>query len=349
MKKKPLIGIAVTAVVVALAGASVTAALAAPPATVGSDAPFYISDGGTGVALTPGATVLFDDDVAGNPDADNSSFTEAFTIPAGTANTYAFISPRTSERTKSAWNAYTIAGALTPAVSLYGLVTNSTNTPGSANGVKAAGGNYSLGVAFVNAAGTVIGASYTYIEVTAGTGSWTFATPATVTPPPPTTQTFDQQLQASAIAAADGALSLVAPTTTTSVIGNPVLTNGSFGLSVSTGTLGEFYVQDDRYLTHKGWTLTANVADFAGPISVSKTQLGVKPVLVAAGTTAAGVTAGAEQIAGSAVYPATFATAANNPTVGRTNFNADLRFVAPAAAPAGTYTSTLTLTVIPTP
>ena len=348
MKKKTFIAAAVAAAIVSALGLSVSAANSATQPN-GSDEAFYLQDLGTGVALTAGSSVAFGANIAGGPDEDNSSFTEKFVTPAGTLNTYAFLAPRGSERTKSAWNILTEAGDLMPSMSPNDMITNSLNTPGSVAAVKATGGNYSLGIAFVNQAGTVLSASYTYITMTPGTGAFTFETPAGPVVVAPTTQTFTQPLQVTSMAAADGALSLVAPTVTPTIIGNPVLTNGTFGLSVSTGTLGGFYVQDDRFATHKGWTLTTNVADFAGPISVSKAQLGVKPVLVAAGSTSAGVTAGAEQVAGSAVYPSTFATAANNTAVGRTNFNADLRFVAPASAPAGTYTSTLTLTVITAP
>lgn len=348
MKKKTILAAAVAAAIVSAVGLSVSVAYSAPEPN-GSDQPFYIQDLNTGIAKTAGSTIAFNLGVIGGPDADNSDFTDSFTTPAGTANVYSFLSARGSERTKSAWNIFATSGAYLPNVKPSGLVTNTTNNPGTVAGVQAAGGNYSLGVAFVNAAGAVIGADYTYITITPTTGAYTFETPAGPVVVAPTTQTFTQPLQVTSMAAADGALSLVAPTVTPTIIGNPVLTNGTFGLSVSTGTLGGFYVQDDRYATHKGWTLTTNVADFAGPIAVSKAQLGVKPVLVAAGSTSAGVTAGAEQVAGSAVYPSTFATAANNTAVGRTNFNADLRFVAPAAAPAGTYTSTLTLTVITAP
>jgi len=347
MRKKVLTA-AVAALVVAIVGVSVSAANSAPEPN-GSDQALYVLDNLTGLAKTPGSTVAFTASVIGGPDADNSNYTDEFTVPAGTLNTYSFLSPRGSERTKSAWNIFASSGSITPIITPNQLATNTLNSPGNVAAVKAAGGNYSLGIAFVNSAGTVIGASYTYISMTAGTGAYTFETPAGPVVVAPTTQTFTQPLQVTTMGAADGALSLVAPTVTPTIIGNPVLTNGTFGLSVSTGTLGGFYVQDDRYATHKGWTLTTNVADFAGPIAVSKAQLGVKPVLVTAGSTSAGVTAGAEQVAGSAAYPSTFATAANNTSVGRTNFNADLRFVAPAAAPAGTYTSTLTLTVITAP
>ncbi len=351
MNKKALYAGIVGLVVAAVAGASVSAAMAAEPN--GSAEPYYVVSNTTGLAIPAGSTNAFTAAVSGSPEADNSNFDKKFTGPAGSTAVWAFISPRGSENTRSQWNASSVSGfnsgttVLLPNANLSSMVTNNgSQTPGSANAVKSAGGNYSVGVAFLNSTGAVIGSSYSYITVTAGTGAWTFDTPTAVTPPAPTSQTFTSNLSATTVAAADGALSLVAPSNLNVAIGSPVLSNGTYGQSVSTGTLGQFSVQDNRYATHKGWTLTTSVNDFAGPVAVGKAQLGVKPVLVTAGSQAGGVTVGAEQVAGSAVYPSTFASAVDNTTVGTTNFNADLKFVAPANAPAGTYTSTLTLTVI---
>ncbi|MCA0216158.1 MAG: hypothetical protein LCH43_02255 [Actinobacteria bacterium] len=353
MKKKAIYAGIVGLVVASIAGVSVSSALADPQPN-GSIEPYYVVSNDTGLAVAAGSTNAFNATVSGSPVADNSTFDQKFTGPAGSVAVWTFISPRGSETTRTQWNASSVSAfnsgttVLLPSANLSAQVTNNgAQNPGSANAVKAAGGQYSVGVAFLNSLGVVIEASYTYITVTPVTGAWTFDTPATVTPPPPTTQTFTSNLNATTIAAADGALSLVAPSNLNVAIGNPVLTNGTSGLSVSTGTLGQFSVQDNRYATHTGWTLTTNVANFTGPVAVNKAQLGVKPVLVSAGSQAGGVTLGTEQLAGSAVYPSTFASAVNNPTVGTTNFNADLKFIAPANAPAGTYTSTLTLTVVP--
>lgn len=351
MKKKALYVGLVGLVVAAVAGASVSAAMAAEPN--GSAQPYYLVSAVTGAQVPAGTTNAWTAAVSGSPEADNSTFDKSFTGPAGSAAAWTFISPRGSEATRTQWNASAVnnlgAGntVLLPTAQLSGQVTNNgSQTPGSANAVKAAGGDYSVGIAFLNATGQVIAASYSYVTITAGTGAWTFQTPAAVTPPAPSSQTFTSNLSATTVAAADGALSLVAPSNLSVAIGSPVLSNGTYGQSISTGTLGQFSVQDNRYATHKGWTLTTSVNDFAGPIAVGKAQLGVKPVLVAAGSQAGGVTVGTEQVAGTAVYPSTFASAVDNTTVGTTNFNADLKFVAPANAPAGTYTSTLTLTVV---
>jgi hypothetical protein len=350
-RKKAMISAGIGVVIASILGASIGAAFAAEPN--GADEKYYVVDSGTGLQVTAGSSNAFNADVSGSPAADNSAFDQKFTGPAGSVSVKTFISPRGSERIPGQWNASATSTfnsgttVLLPSAKLSGqTIANGAQTPGSAAEVKTAGGNYSVGVAFFNNLGAVIGASYTYIVVTASTGAWTFDTPTGTVTPPPAGTTFTSNLSATTIAASDGALSLVAPANLNVAIGSPVLSNGTYGVSVSTGTLGQFSVQDNRFATHPGWTLTTSVADFAGPQAVDKKQLGVKPILVAPGTTSAGISIGAEQFAGSATYPSTFASAANNPAVGTTNFNADLKFVAPPSAPAGTYTSTLTLTVV---
>jgi hypothetical protein len=105
-------------------------------------------------------------------------------------------------------------------------------------------------------------------------------------------------------------------------------------------------VTDGRVQSKAGWTLTATVADFVGAgegNTISAAQLGVAPKVVS--TTATGVAAAAAQIAGSAKYPSTFASATKDTAVGTTILDADLKFVAPADKLAGVYTSKLTLTL----
>ena len=58
------------------------------------------------------------------------------------------------------------------------------------------------------------------------------------------------------------------------------------------------------------------------------------------------MTPGTTQVAGSATYAATFAEGAPQNSVGNTVLNAALTFVAPQDKPAGTYHSTMTLTVV---
>jgi hypothetical protein len=114
--------------------------------------------------------------------------------------------------------------------------------------------------------------------------------------------------------------------------------------STSTGTLPNITVNDARVHSRPGWDLTASVSDFSFTTNtISKTQLGLVPALVSGA--AAGTSAGVTQVAGAASYPAVIASGIADRTVGDTVLNGALTFVAPQEKPAGTYTSTMTLTV----
>jgi Bacterial Ig-like domain (group 3) len=163
---------------------------------------------------------------------------------------------------------------------------------------------------------------------------------------PNAAQTAPRDLQAVIATSIDGTFALIGPDNTTpAVIGNPTL-DPITGESVSTGTLGAFQVKDDRSISKKGWTLTADVNNFVnGATSIDKKALGIKPILGV--NSGPGLpTVGAEQIAGSAVYAMQFAELVAGTYSTTTNLNADLKFRAPLGTTAGTYTSTLTLTLV---
>jgi hypothetical protein len=119
--------------------------------------------------------------------------------------------------------------------------------------------------------------------------------------------------------------------------------------SVTTGTLGNVQVNDTRWITTDGWNLQADVATFvSGANSITKSNFGLVPSVVAASTTATGITAAAGTSAGSATYPTAIASSAKNADLGDTGIsvlNAALTLRAPRSTPAGTYTSTITLTL----
>lgn len=351
ISKKNVIRTAVVGAIAAVAiGLSAGAANAATPS--GTAGAYYLQDPGTGVVMTAGSTIGWTYDVVGSkiPDTQDGTVANdalhAIAAPTGATGAYTFIAPRGQEEVRNSWIAWADNGISNPTANttLYPAASLYAQTLGQPGSVKANGGDYSLGIAFTTNNGVTIITGYTYftyIHVTAGSGDWTFDTPDAVVPPQPTSGAFTENLQATTIAAQDGVLNLVAPVSTTAVIGNPALVNQ---LSTSTGSLGEFSVQDLRVVSHPGWTLTTTVADFVnGSNTISKAQLGVAPKLVTAANS--GVTAAAAQVAGSAAYPAAFASATNAAAAGTSVFNADLTFVAPATAPAGTYTSTLTITL----
>lgn len=179
-----------TVALTALALIAPTAAFAdssVPPA-VGSgatqtDQAVYVLDPELGTPLTQGSSIAWGLQVFGGPSATDPEAT--FPAPAATTNSvYTFISPRGSERNFSAWNGYLYQGG-TGAVSLAAispanLATTGTGSPAGAAAVAAAGGDWSLGVAWTNGS-NVVKVAYTYITITPGTPStatYTFAQPA---------------------------------------------------------------------------------------------------------------------------------------------------------------------------
>jgi len=153
-------------------------------------------------------------------------------------------------------------------------------------------------------------------------------------------------LSAGVSAISNGFLQLSIPTNAAATFGAASIVNN---YSVTTGTLGNIEVDDTRWITTDGWDLQADVATFtSGANTIAKSNFGIAPSVVTASTTATGVTAGAGTTAGSASYPAAFASAAKNADLGTTGvsvLNAALTLRAPRTTPAGTYTSTVTLTL----
>lgn len=338
----------------ALAATMVAATLTSASAveTNGGAQPFYLMNPSNGAVLTAGSTKQFTDTVVAGPNpagstGDPTQPNEVFIGPSTATGVFTFISPVGSENTKANWSAWGQSAFLSGSTNVWlPAVGLSSQNLGSIAAVKNAGGDYSMGVAFtMNNGVTIISGytSFTQIHVTASTGAWTFVTPTPYVAPAPPSGSFNQNMSVTTAQAVDGALNLISPTNATTTFGAAVLDSVT-KLSTSTATLGNFSVQDDRVATHPGWTLTSTVANFvSGSNTIDKMQLGITPRIVTAN--GAGAVAGATQVAGSAIYPATFASAVNYATVGTTVLAADLRFISPASAPAGVYTSTLTITL----
>ncbi|MBK4348609.1 hypothetical protein [Lacisediminihabitans changchengi] len=345
-----LVGAAVLAVV---AGATVAISASAAIQPNGSQAPVYIGDSNTNALIPAGSVIDWNDDNFGfNNPADVST---PYVCPADATGSVTFLAPKGQEFTMANYSAVG-SSLFYPAGSKN--VAQFTTSPyqqnvGNAAAVKAAGGDYSIGLACTINNGSKLastGVFFASIHVTAVTGKFTVDQPTetgSTTPPTPPTGSADLNLKATTLAAQDGVLSLVAPAATTVLIGNPVL-DPATQLSTSTGTLGDVKVSDGRVASHTGWDLTTKVTDFVlegdNTKTISKAQLGFAPKLISK-PTGANITAGTKQAAGTAVYDAAFASADNGVNVGDTVVNADLTFVAPATAAAGTYDSTLTLTL----
>ena len=144
----------------------------------------------------------------------------------------------------------------------------------------------------------------------------------------------------------NGFLELSIPANAAASFGASTIENN---YSVTRGTLGNVQINDTRWITTDGWDLQADVATFvSGANQIAKSNLGLVPNVVVASTKATGVTAAAGTVAGTAAYPTAIASAAKNADLGETGvtvLNANLTLRAPRATVAGTYTSTVTLTL----
>jgi len=349
IKSHALKVVLVGAIAASLVGATVSAASAAALPT-GSTGPIYLLSPADGTPITPGSTIQWNTEiVAGvSPDGSTGDPTKPNEMIIGSEDAtaaYSFIAPRGQEKVIGAWKAKAVNALYTGSKNLWlPNITPINQILGDQGAAKLAGGQYSLGVAFTKNNGVTIadaGAYFTYIDVVPGTGEYTFETVTSSAPAEPSVGSADINLSATTIAAADGTLSLVVPAGAAATIGNPTLVNN---LSTSTGVLGDITVKDSRVVTHKGWTLTSTVTDFAaGSATIAASQLTVKPKVVSTTAAAASITAAAEGAA--ATTAKSFAEASDAAQVGDTVLNADLKFVAPASAAAGTYTSKMTLTL----
>lgn len=174
---------------------------------------------------------------------------------------------------------------------------------------------------------------------------WAAFTKATAAVSPSITKQINAEV--AALEPSDGEFSLINLSGDTVTLANPAIVNGQ---SVTSGELGSFKVTDLRQVSKPGWTLGTSVAQFklaGGTDTIENSALGIAPRVVSqAGTGATAPTLGDEQTAGSASYPWDFATLNAGAYSGVSTYDADLEFLAPVGKPAGTYQSTLTLTLV---
>ncbi len=152
-------------------------------------------------------------------------------------------------------------------------------------------------------------------------------------------------LCAQTIAAADSPLSLEVPAGAAADFASPTLLNGQ---SLTVGELPAITVRDGRRGGAPGWDLVAEIADFESTqsvgVSIPRQFAGLRPRVQ--GTSGSGVTAGPGEVAGRAVYPTVFASAVTGTGVGDTLLGGTVSLLSPRDLPAGTYRSTMTLTLI---
>lgn len=192
MNKKLKLGVAglVTAALAALAivtpGAAYADSSVAPVVGSGAgqtDEALYVLDNETGEPFAAGTSLSYGLSIVGGPSATDPVAT--FSAPAGGAQfAFTFISPRGQERDYNAWNAMSNIGSGTEqslvAIGPSAQATTGTGTPAGTAAVAAAGGDYSLGVAWVSN-NVVLKTAFTYISVVPGniaSTTFTFAQPA---------------------------------------------------------------------------------------------------------------------------------------------------------------------------
>jgi len=349
MKNKLIRAIGISLASVTLVASVGTMSMAASQ-TNGSDEPLHLYNL-NGVLISPSTTITWNEVV--NQSSSSTAFV-SHTCPAPSTGYRLFISPRGSEKTYASHDAYRQFG--TSVVDQYLDMSPSGLTAGNYAGVKQNGGAKSLGIACTN--GTeVVKAYYRHITITPVSGAFVAeaTVDAAVTPSPtPETatsttanRTGSVTLSATTIASADGTVSLSVPQGAAVTFGTATLDINN--RSTSTGALPQVTVIDERYSTKPGWSVTANVNDFVGSGSTSgntigKANLAIVPSIV---RNAGGMTVTSTPSAGSAVaYPYTIAQAAANNGLGTSEIGGTLTFKAPIATPAGTYTSTLTVTLV---
>ncbi|WP_411699714.1 phosphate ABC transporter substrate-binding protein PstS [Conyzicola sp.] len=148
-------------------------------------------------------------------------------------------------------------------------------------------------------------------------------------------------LAVTTIPAVDTPLSIEFPTDEPAEFGQPGLVNG---VSVVTGALPEITVHDGRVSSEQGWDVAANLTPFVSTADASQV-IGTRHVGLRAfvtRSTAVGSAPGVAQVAGSAVYPAQYASGSG---AGETVLGGEVTLVSPVDSPAGTYTAKLTLTI----
>lgn len=119
--------------------------------------------------------------------------------------------------------------------------------------------------------------------------------------------------------------------------------------NVSRGKLGSIEIVDNRG-TGSGWTVTLAVSDFSccnGGFTIPASNLTITPASITtiAGS-ATGLTAGSVYTFKSSSDIATILSANSTAGMGSYSINPDISLIIPANAYAGTYSATLTLTII---
>ena len=142
----------------------------------------------------------------------------------------------------------------------------------------------------------------------------------------------------------DGVLALDIPVGAVGTFQQPVLESGR---SVTRGSLSTFIVRDERAASKPGWMLMASVSALTlssdSSVTMSEAQLGIQPLVISGGS---GVNAGLGTTPGVATAQFVFAEAPAGTQAATTTLGGNLTLLAPPQLPVGTYTGTITLTLM---
>jgi hypothetical protein len=142
----------------------------------------------------------------------------------------------------------------------------------------------------------------------------------------------------------DGVLTLEVPPGASVTFESPVLEDGR---SITRGSLSTFVVRDEREASKPGWILNASVSSLMlssdSSVTMSAAQLGVQPLVISGGN---GISAGQATQAGIAANQFLFAEAPEGVQEKITTLGGNLTLLAPPQLPVGTYTGTITLTLM---
>ena len=247
-----VIGAAVLAVVAGVAVANSASAANQPN---GSQGAMYIGSGNTGAHVPAGTTSAFTDGNFGYGDPTN--VVAPYTCPSDATGVASFVALAGQEYTVATWAGTAFAGFASGTKNISAPDTTLSDFSGTGTAaMKTTGGNYSVGIACTINSGSALASTGVYfasLHIAAG-GAYTIDQPTVAGPTTPPTPPVGSQaltLKATTLAAQDGVLSLLAPASSTVLIGNPVL-DPTTHLSVSTGKLGNVTVSDGRVVTPPG-------------------------------------------------------------------------------------------------
>jgi hypothetical protein len=321
MKKAGRLATAIGAVVgllTTMAPAATTAFAATEPLFPNtSDAPVYVIGGGSEISIPAGTQLdwAYGDEgvLSSKPQSGAPADHDEVRLPAPSAKSdelVTFISAPGDERTPSKWKAYAdrISFDAQRRGALYPTITPYSFTYGAIATVKSLGGTYSAGVAYTHTNGLYVdNAYYTALNIDAGTGGWTFATPklansstTTLTVDRPSVAVNDSVTLTAHVTVGDDSAATGSVTffEGTSAVGGPVtVTGGVATTTVPVTTAGNHSYTASFTPSGGGYTGSTSRA-----VSVTAGKAATATSLAASATS---VTAGASVTLTATVTPAT--------------------------------------------